>query len=84
MGKPARTTGLPYHLIYPLIAVILLSIAAFAGADSVWYVSVNTQSETVSRFAAVLSFHDVVAHCDRFGSRRNTSESTGDAISASQ
>jgi hypothetical protein len=84
MGKPARTTGLPYHLIYPLIAVILLSIAAFAGADSVWYVSVNTQSETVSRSLAILSVHDVVAHWDRFGSRRKTSEWTGDAISASQ
>jgi hypothetical protein len=82
MGKPARTTGLPYHLIYPLIAVILLSIAAFAGADSVWYVSVNTQSETVSRSVAIISFND--AHWDRFGSRRKTSESTGIALLASQ
>lgn len=84
MGKPARTTGLPYHLIYPLIAVILLSIAAFAGADSVWYVSVNTQSETVSRVVVKPPFQDVAAHRDRFGSRRRTSESTGIAMPASQ
>ncbi|WVR07198.1 hypothetical protein IAU60_004239 [Kwoniella sp. DSM 27419] len=46
-----RTVGLPYHLTYPLLSAALLCIAAFASADSVWYVSVNTQSETI-RFAA--------------------------------
>ena len=44
---PARTVGLTIHLLYPLISSILLAIAAFASADSVWYVSANTASLTV-------------------------------------
>ncbi|WVQ77219.1 hypothetical protein IAR50_006902 [Cryptococcus sp. DSM 104548] len=46
-----RTVGLPYHLGYPILSCILLAIAAFASADSVWYVSVATQ-DTVVRFAS--------------------------------
>ena len=49
MPAPNRTTGLPYHLFYPLVSGILLAIAAFSSADSVWYVSANTLSETVGR-----------------------------------
>lgn len=52
MGAPDRTTGLPYHLLYPLISAVLLAIPAFASADSVWYVSASTSNETV-RFAAM-------------------------------
>ncbi|WVN88130.1 uncharacterized protein L203_103331 [Cryptococcus depauperatus CBS 7841] len=46
-----RTVGLPYHLSYPIISCTLLAIAAFASADSVWYVSVATRN-TVIRFAS--------------------------------
>ncbi|ODO08945.1 hypothetical protein L198_00684 [Cryptococcus wingfieldii CBS 7118] len=46
-----RTVGLPYHLGYPLLSCTLLAIAAFASADSVWYVSVATE-DTIVRFAS--------------------------------
>ncbi|WWD17475.1 hypothetical protein CI109_101916 [Kwoniella shandongensis] len=48
---PSRTTGLPYHLGYPIVSCIFLAIAAFSSADSVWYVSVTTSSEVI-RFAS--------------------------------
>jgi len=48
MAPPARTTGLAYHLFYPLISAVLLAIAAFSSADSVWYISANTATESVS------------------------------------
>jgi hypothetical protein len=43
-----RTVGLPIHLLYPILAVILLGIAAFASADGVWYVGIQTASMVVS------------------------------------
>ncbi|ODN79959.1 hypothetical protein L202_03833 [Cryptococcus amylolentus CBS 6039] len=46
-----RTVGLPYHLGYPLLSCTLLAVAAFASADSVWYVSVATE-DTIVRFAS--------------------------------
>lgn len=46
-----RTTGLPIHLAYPLICLILLGIAAFASAEHVWYVSAVTASMSV-KFAS--------------------------------
>lgn len=49
MGAPDRTTGLPIHLLYPLISATLLAIAAFASADSVWYASANSPTLTASR-----------------------------------
>ena len=48
MGAPDRSFGLTIHLLYPLISCILLAVAAFASADSVWYVSANTPTLTVS------------------------------------
>ncbi|TYJ53436.1 hypothetical protein B9479_005933 [Cryptococcus floricola] len=45
-----RTVGLPYHLGYPLLSCTLLAIAAFASADSVWYVSVATEDTVVRPF----------------------------------
>lgn len=48
MGKPDRTVGLTIHLLYPLLSCVLLAIAAFASAESVWYASANTQTLTVS------------------------------------
>ncbi|WVQ82192.1 hypothetical protein IAT38_004320 [Cryptococcus sp. DSM 104549] len=51
MGAPDRTVGLPYHLGYPLLSCVLLAVAAFSSADSVWYVSVATE-DTVVRFAS--------------------------------
>lgn len=51
MGAPDRTTGLPYHLLYPLVAAVLLAVSAFGSANSVWFVSANTWNETV-RFSA--------------------------------
>lgn len=47
----SKTVGLPYHLGYPLISCILLAVAAFSSADSVWYVSVATEDRVV-RFAS--------------------------------
>ncbi|WWC70389.1 uncharacterized protein I206_104339 [Kwoniella pini CBS 10737] len=47
MGGPDRTVGLPYHLFYPILSSILLAIAGFSSADSVWYVSINTQNEVI-------------------------------------
>ncbi|OCF60415.1 hypothetical protein L486_00048 [Kwoniella mangroviensis CBS 10435] len=47
MGAPDRTVGLPYHLAYPILSSVLLAIAAFSSADSVWYVSVSTQSQVI-------------------------------------
>ncbi|KAK4687205.1 hypothetical protein P7C73_g2917, partial [Tremellales sp. Uapishka_1] len=47
MAPPDRTVGLPYHLIYPLISNVLLAVASFASADSVWYVSASTSNETL-------------------------------------
>ena len=49
MPAPDRTVGLPIHLLYPLISVVLLAIASFSSADSVWYVSASTSNQTVSR-----------------------------------
>ncbi|WWC61677.1 uncharacterized protein I303_104262 [Kwoniella dejecticola CBS 10117] len=51
MGAPDRTVGLPYHLSYPILSAVLLAIASFSSADSVWYVSVSTQTQVI-RFAA--------------------------------
>jgi hypothetical protein len=45
---PDRTTGLPIHLLYPLIALILLAIPAFASADQVWYVAAVTREMRVT------------------------------------
>ncbi|WWC89501.1 uncharacterized protein L201_004425 [Kwoniella dendrophila CBS 6074] len=47
MGAPDRTVGLPYHLGYPLLSAVLLAIAAFSSANSVWYVSVSTHSQVI-------------------------------------
>ena len=60
MPAPNRTTGLPYHLFYPLVSGILLAVAAFSSADSVWYVSANTLSETVDQPIRVTTPTDVV------------------------
>ncbi|WRT66187.1 uncharacterized protein IL334_003140 [Kwoniella shivajii] len=51
MGAPDRTVGLPYHLGYPLLSATLLAIASFSSADSVWYVSISTESQVI-RFAS--------------------------------
>ncbi|ORX36847.1 hypothetical protein BD324DRAFT_473117 [Kockovaella imperatae] len=51
MPVPDRTVGLPIHLLYPIISSVLLAVASFSSADSVWYVSANTPTETI-RFAA--------------------------------
>lgn len=48
MGAPDRTVGLTIHLLYPLISAVLLAVAAFSSADSVYYVSANTPTLTVS------------------------------------
>ncbi|ORY32587.1 hypothetical protein BCR39DRAFT_523035 [Naematelia encephala] len=50
MSPPSRTTGLPYHLAYPIISLTLLAVSAFASADSVWYCSANTATQVI-RFA---------------------------------
>ncbi|EIW70858.1 hypothetical protein TREMEDRAFT_61370 [Tremella mesenterica DSM 1558] len=47
MGKPDRTVGLPYHLLYPIISCVLLGIAAFSSASTIWYVSATTPTETI-------------------------------------
>ncbi|KAK1924426.1 hypothetical protein DB88DRAFT_540474 [Papiliotrema laurentii] len=47
MGAPDRNVGLPIHLLYPLISSILLAVAAFSSADSVWYASASTPTTTV-------------------------------------
>lgn len=47
----SKTVGLPYHLGYPLISCVLLAVAAFSSADSVWYVSVATEDQVI-RFAS--------------------------------
>jgi len=49
MPAPDRTAGLTIHLLYPFISLILLAVAAFSSADSVWLVSANTQTLAVSR-----------------------------------
>ncbi|KAI9639539.1 uncharacterized protein MKK02DRAFT_39849 [Dioszegia hungarica] len=51
MGAPYRTVGLPIHLLYPILSLVLLAIAAFSSASSVWYVSAETPTLRV-RFAA--------------------------------
>jgi hypothetical protein len=51
MGAPDRTVGLPIHLLYPILSLVLLAIAAFSSASSVWYVSAETPTLRV-RFAA--------------------------------
>lgn len=48
MTAPDRTTALTIHLLYPLLSLILLAVAAFPSASSVWYVSANTPTMTVS------------------------------------
>lgn len=47
MGKPARTVGLPYHILYPVISAILLGISSFTSASTIWYASATTQTEMV-------------------------------------
>lgn len=47
MGAPKRTVGLTIHLLYPLLSLILLAVAAFSSADNVWLVSANTQTLAV-------------------------------------
>jgi len=49
----ARTVGLPFHLGYPILSAIFLAIASFGSADSLWYVSVTTATETV-RFCGIV------------------------------
>ena len=45
---PSRTVGLPIHLLYPILSAILLGVAAFPTAGSVWYVSAQTNILAVS------------------------------------
>lgn len=46
-----RTVGLPIHLLYPILSAILLGVAAFPTAGSVWYVSAQTNVLAVSPLA---------------------------------
>lgn len=45
---PSRTVGLPIHLLYPILSAILLGVAAFPTAGSVWYISAQTNALAVS------------------------------------
>jgi hypothetical protein len=42
MAASARSTGLPWHLLHPLVIVVLLSIATWTSAVSVWLASANS------------------------------------------
>jgi hypothetical protein len=46
-----RTVGLPIHLLYPILCIILLGIAAFGSAEHVWYARAVTATLEV-RFAS--------------------------------
>lgn len=45
---PSRTVGLPIHLLYPILSAILLGVAGFPPAGSVWYLSAQTNILAVS------------------------------------
>jgi hypothetical protein len=44
---PPRNWGLPWHMVYPAIAFILITIPTFTSSQSIWLVSANTSTKQI-------------------------------------